>query len=393
MWRRVRNILTDIVFGMAAIGYVWKAPRLSQDARRARLSLLVHLLRQMPGKQATSPLSALLAGAGGQSAVLLVQNARDLLVQDPDALIHAAQALAYWTEFDEAETLLWQAIRLYPVDSQVWKTALECALDHFVFAPSYIECRRARHRLTYLLHALPEKMKSDPAFSAYVSLESTDLQDMLEFLPFAAYLWGQGHISEARHLLSEWWSVAKASANLPDRVSRTAIFWMLGLGLFEEVAQDVTVHELEPQLVAVANWFRGMSLEQCDDRGNHPVPLVLLTRWTEQLTNRRRPLSVIWHSFLRSNRKDELFIVKTLLCATLGLKCDGIRKQVEQYLASWSPFLPYLHFLCVASARAGWSKECRELWRRIQSFDVDYARKAELQAMVETLPAEHGVGQ
>lgn len=364
----------------SVLSYVVRARRsqlkvLSQWTRRfARLS------RLLPSGTACQEISRAFSVIPADAAVSLAREASDICIQDKQTLLFIAQTLAFHSEYDEAQTLLWRGVRLYEKDNDVWECALRISLERLLSCVSFVEQQQAYHRFKYLTANIPSDTRQHPTIAPYLTFGLEEGRYLSEALSFCLWLWQRGKVGDAREGLRLWWTKLQSQGNVPELALRLAVWYMVGLGMFDEIVHDPSVQHLPPDIVAVVNWFLGSPLPHYP-KGSTPHLLLLLAQWSQCLTSSRRPpVAVMWRLLLTARRRSETFIIHVLLAATLGVRHVALRQRFISLFAQsgLERFLPYLHFLCIATARLRWEAETREIWLRINQMDVEYARREDL---------------
>lgn len=387
MWRSIRhtvlgwllraNVLTVVVRPRSPV----RSEHLLQLKRK-----VLHLCRLLPVETAAQELCRIIPLVPSDLGVPLAQWAADTVVKSREALLTVARALNGWGKFDQAEAMLWRGIRLYEDDKNIWDTALHCTLRHVLYSASYVEWQRARHRLSYLLEAVPASLREEPPISSYFVFDSEQGADLLDKQLFVMWLWGSQKMEKAREALSLFWNELPENLLLPDGVVGWVGWSMLGLGLFDLLEQSVVIQKVYPTWTQVASWYRGQPLATPSGIARWDA-LLMLSKWAQDLLRRKRPSPIhMWQTLLASNTPNEQLVSAAMLAATLGLKRDTLRQRVEHWLST-SPgnlFLPYLHLLCVSAARLRWKPLTQQLWGRISLFGVDYARRADLHRYIQT---------
>lgn len=389
MWRGIYHTVVGWRILITALPYVLSGRRTQADNLSRLKSRVLRLFRLLPTEIAAEELASFMQVVSPSYGVWLVQWGIDILVHKREALLTVANALQGWGEYDLAETILWRGVRLFEADREVWDTALGCSLTHILYSFGDVERQRAWYRFNYLLDALPEPLREEQPLSAYFVFTGEQGRELLDAQQFVMWLWWMGRAEEARHALSLLWHRLSGYVSVPECVSRWAGWTMLGLGLFEMMAQQPVIQNLYPAWIQVANWFGGMPLPPW---GGYNT-LFLLTKWAQDLVEGRRTTSVIWRALLSMSTPDEKQVFYTMLAASFGIGRAAARRRLERWLGSsgeWM-FLPYLHLLCLAATRLRWEPLAWELWRRIDQFDVDYPRKTELYRYLQaTFPAKQG---
>lgn len=389
MWRGIYHTVVGWRILITALPYVLSGRRTQADNLSRLKSRVLRLFRLLPTEIAAEELASFMQVVSPSYGVWLVQWGIDILVHKREALLTVANALQGWGEYDLAETILWRGVRLFEADREVWDTALGCSLTHILYSFGDVERQRAWYRFNYLLDALPEPLREEQPLSAYFVFTGEQGRELLDVQQFAMWLWWMGRAEEARHALSLLWHRLSGYVSVPECVSRWAGWSMLGLGLFEMMAQQPVIQNLYPAWIQVANWFSGMPLPPW---GGYNT-LFLLTKWAQDLVEGRRTTGVIWRALLSMSTPDEKRVFYTMLAASVGIGRAAARRRLERWLGSsgeWM-FLPYLHLLCLAATRLRWEPLAWELWRRIDQFDVDYPRKTELYRYLQaTFPAKQG---
>ena len=209
-------------------------------------------------------------------------------------------------------------------------------------------------------------------------------RQLCEEMSFCLWLWQRGKVDDARSSLRLWWAELQSQGSFPETAARLAIWYMFGLGMFAEIAHDLLAQRLTPSVASAANWFNGAPLPFSLPEHRSDL-LLLLTQWVQHLTQSRRPpVAIVWQSLLATRKYNETFITHMLLAATLGFRRAALRRRfipsLEAAGAEW--FLPYLHFLCAATARLRWDTETQEIWRRVNLMNMEYARKEELRVLL-----------
>ncbi|GIV20541.1 MAG: hypothetical protein KatS3mg023_2292 [Armatimonadota bacterium] len=383
MWQRVRSIVTRQILWAHVLSLVTGRRSRQRELLPRWVDHVAKLAQQLPPEEACNEVCRTFWVLPAHAMVSLVRHVEPLCVQDKRNLLLMAENLAFHGEYDEAQLLLWRGIRLHETDSAVWECALRISLEHLLRSASYEEWQRSFHRYKYLVAHVPHHLQAHPAIVPYLTFgaEGEEREKNLSTVPpFCVWLWQRGELSEARQRMHQWWGELRLRENVPEPAARVAVWYMLGLGLFGEIASDERFQQLYPNDVRLASWFNGSPLPRSQE-GSGGNMMTWLALWSQYLMEfRRPPIALVWRACMAAHHDSEIFLTGVLSVATYGLRRQAWRKhfthRFERSRVAW--FLPYLHFLCVATARLQWQPETREIWKRIQSFEVDYARKEEL---------------
>lgn len=382
MWEYARNMVVRQLFWASVLSFVLRSKHRQKAVMLRWIDSVAKLAQLLPAQAACEEVCRAFWVIPAYVIAPLTRRVAHLCVQDKRNLLLLAQTLPFYGEYEEAQILLWRGIRLYETDRDVWECALRVSLERLLFSVSYSDWEQSFHRYNYLVAQIPSDIKSDPTITPYLMFSAEEEKG--EYLsatpPLCVWLWQSEEISGARERMNQWWSLLRERSDIPEPAARIALWYMLGLGMFEEIVSDKTLKQLSPKDVLLAGWFNGSALPpSC--RGSEGNYLTWFAFWCEYLMESRRPpIAVVWRSWMAARRESELFLNYVLLAATYGLhrraRHERFFSSFERSRARW--FLPYLHFLCVATARLLWEPETREIWRRIQCFQVDYARKEDL---------------
>lgn len=382
MWQRVRNMVVRQALWASVLSFVLRSRQRQRSVLCRWIDRVTQLAQMLPADVACEEVCRTFWVVPAHAIAPLARRVAHLCVRTKRSLLLVAQTLAFYGEYDEAQLLLWRGIRLHETDKDVWECALRVSLERLLGSASYGEWQQSFQRYNYLAANIPQPIKSDPAITPYLTFSTEEPEgEYLSTIPsICVWLWQKGEISEAQERMRQWWTAVRGRAAVPEPAARAAVWYMLGLGMFEQILSDDMLGQLYPNDALLVRWFEGAFLPRSagGSRGNNLTRLAL---WSQYLVESRRPpVAVVWHSWMAARRDSELFLNYTLLAATYGLHRRAWHKRFasrfESSRAAW--FLPYLHFLCVATAQLGWEPETRQIWQRIQCFQVDYARKQEL---------------
>lgn len=364
----------------SVLSYVVQRERRQRDTLFRWTHQFARLSRLLPVEIACQEISRVLPVIPAHAVVALSRQLSDLCIQDKKTLLLIAQTLAFHGEYEDAQSLLWRGIRLYGEDIDVWEHALRISLERLLSRASFVEWQQSYHRFKYIVAEIPPDAKQHPTIRHYLLFATEQGRHLCEDLSFYLWLWQKGRVDDARNGLRLWWTELQSQSSFPETAARLTIWYMFGLGMFAEVANDPSAQRLTPNIAAVANWFNGAHLP-ASPRGYRPDLLWLLTQWAQHLTEARYPpIGIVWRSLLTARRYNETFITHMLLAATFGFGRVTLRQHFARYweAAGLEWFLPYLHFLCVAFARLRWEAEAQKIWRLMDLMNVEYARKEEL---------------
>lgn len=384
MWQRIHHAVVGWLLLLCVLPFaVRRRDRIHQQGLCGLRRRIFRLSQLIPVEKAARELAEIVEIAPLHLATLLPQWTGNIIVQDRKALLTVARTLNSWGEFDQAEMLLWRGIRLYGQDRDIWDESLSCALRHLFYSASYAEWQRARHRFDYLLDAVSVPLKDE--FPGYLMFGGEQGVVLLDVQQHIMRLWQKQNLREARYALSLWWDRLSAHPSIPDCVIGWAGWSMLGLGLFDTLAQSAAIQKQYPAWIQVSKWFGGEPLPPSSGPCCRNA-LLLLTRCAQDILEHRRTPAVIWRAWLASRQPDEVQLFYAMFAAAVGLRGDAVRQRMEHWLDSsgGALFLPYLHLLCVAAARMRWELLTRKLWERINLFDVDYPRRGELYRYIHT---------
>ncbi|MCS6830021.1 MAG: hypothetical protein NZ749_05180 [bacterium] len=314
----------------------------------------------------------------------LARQVRDICIQDKEVLLSVARTLAFYGEYEEAQVLLWRGVRLYGEDRDVWEHALRTSLERLLSCASFVEWQQAYYRLQYIAAGVPLDIRHHPDVTPYLLFCSEEGRRLSEELSFCLWLWQRGKVNEARDRLRLWWTEIQSQDNFPETAARLVAWYMLGLGMFAEIAHVPSGPHLTSNTVAVASWFNGSPLPRLP-QDLKPDLLVLLTQWSQYLTRcQHPPVAVVWRSLLSARRNSETFVAHVLFAATFGFRGARLRQDFARFVKEFGieRCLPYLHFLCVAAARLRWEQEAQEIWWCINRMGVEYARKGETRELL-----------
>lgn len=369
--------------------FIFREERWQKQMLPEWIKRVADLLNRLPPEQACREISTIFVGVPAHAAGSLARRVADLIVQDKETLLYVADFLSYHEQVDEAQTLVWRGIRLYETDTDVWESAFKISLRSVLYSAPFPEWRRAYVRYKYLVANAPPQIRDHPSIAPYLLFSGEKTRHLSELPAICLLFWQSGMVERAREWLGRWWNALRTQNVVPDAALRVAVWYMLGLGMFAEAATDSLAREPLTDLVVIAKWFDGSPLPH-PEKGSKAHALHMFIRWSEYLMERRRPpLSTVWRSLWLAQGQDQVFVSQMLLTATFGLHKHRRRRnfmcRLERSRVEW--FLPYLHLLCIATARLGWGAETRFLWQRISAFDVAYPRKEELHRFLrQSLP-------
>jgi hypothetical protein len=341
---------------------------------------MTELLRRLPVEEACQQIDEMFYGVPEHAVAPLARQLADLIVQDRETLLNVAKWLASYGQFDEAQTLLWRGVRLYEADTDVWKCAFDISLQCLLYSTPFPEWQRAYMRYQYIAANTPPDIRRHAPIAPYLLFSQEEAKHLSEIAGVCLWFWQAGIIDKAREWMRVWWEELQKQSAVPDVALRVAVWYMLGLGMFAETAADSLVEQRCPDRSLVAKWFNGLPLPH-PVQGSGADALLMFIQWSQYLMELRRPpLSLVWRSLLAAHGAAEAFVHSMLLVATYGVRKERHRQtflpRFERSQVGW--FLPYLHLLCIATARLGWEAETRLVWQRIGTFDAGYPRKEEL---------------
>lgn len=386
MWRQLCNsVISALRWLFILYHLLWRRGSQHKQHIIYAEDRLIKLLRRLSPEQSAENFAFIVQIADASLAPYIAQKILSAYSLPRDAILSIANTLENADEIDLAEMFLWRGVRLYENDTEMWLRLFRCSFRHVLVSFAHEEWTRAYHRFRRVATEAPFVLRSFEPISAYYLFDGQEGKNLLLAWRMINHLWFYGHMEEARNQLSQWWSLLRSHANLPEQMVRSVTWSMLGLGMFATVASDEHIERMCPAYVEVARWFLEREPLSISARRGEQTSLFIYTLWVQALTaGQVKPMYLywIWRHLGRRDYRDLVF--QCLLAASLRKTRSRIRNQLRQRLRDpmWGLFLPYQHFLCVAAIRLGWREEALEVRTCIEQFGVQYAAKADLDRLL-----------
>ncbi len=388
MLSSVRHYITRqrlwVLLRWNALSIRWRANKHNAD-RRVTENVL-SLLRQMPAPKAIEWLDTAMCRTDGRLAYVLAEAALKLFPEQKQLFQSALKVCRDDENHDRRLLILWRAVRSFPEEPTFWQALLDDTLRYCLWCTPN-ETSWAQAQLRRAIAEVPPQYQHQEWMLGYTQLVSLEGRRLIEVWDWVRFLWQQGYAQKAREGVRLLWRELTAGASTPEPLVRAVGWSVLGLGMFRDLASERRLGNLFPYWLQVAQWFEGEplrhTLQALLQQGD---PLMVLTHWTEELVHHGR---TPWRIYLRMNRwfKGEHYLIaKALFSAGLGWKTSALRERLRQWRSDVrAVFVPYEHYLCVATARLGWTTEALLHWNRIQAMGVDYPRLRDLRHLMRSL--------